>query len=130
MLIVLPGYFVCAEPFYGGFLGNVINSASTTRRSLGLFGGIVSSVVDGVKSATKGILQTLFGNGYCQPAESSAAVTASVGQSSPDVTKPDGNVAETVSTASTVVTSDSSVTELVTTTSTETSAPETSSSGN
>lgn len=143
LLIVLPGYFVCAEPIFGGFLGNLFNSASSTVGSgLGLFGGIVSSVVDGVKTATKGIIQTVFGNGHFQSAEPNAAVTAPVDQNSPckDVSKPDGNVAEIVTTpstvaatVSTVASSDSSVTEPVsvgdTTPSTETIATEKSSGG-
>lgn len=107
LIIILPGYLVCAEPFLGSFLGSLFHTAGNTVDSgVGLLGGIISSVVDGVKTATHGIIQTIFGSGPEKTPETSITepqveVTSQVPNSPPvpDVAKSEASVDTTAATS-------------------------------
>lgn len=111
LLIALPGYFVCAEPLYGGFFSDMFQSASyMVGRSIGFAGSIVSNIKDGVKTTATGIYHSAFGHetkpntdttsqsapspagGNESTLESTAAGTASGPSAANETTKDNSNV--------------------------------------
>lgn len=93
LLIILPGYLVSAEPFFGSFFEEIFHSVGN---GLGLVGNIASSLLDGVKTATRGIYRTVFGDGSGAN-HPNGAVAQQLPQNPPVVSKPEAHEDEIVS---------------------------------